>query len=147
MTEEAHQPALEGPGVGIRHTGNLTQRLLDCEDLVCVDISQQMEDLAKEKVARFKNRRFIKEDILFQRLKNTRLNGDTHNIRFHKGSLVSRGLRTAAFAAALQKMAELPEPNVRQPNSATSENEYGHYNTTSLFQRRRYARFYYQSSK
>ena len=45
-------------------TGNLTGRLPDCEELVCVDISERMEDLAKQKVSRFRNRRFIKEDIL-----------------------------------------------------------------------------------
>lgn len=45
-------------------TGNLTERLPGCEELVCVDVSERMEDLAKKKVSRFRNRRFMKEDIL-----------------------------------------------------------------------------------
>ena len=45
-------------------TGNLTQRLDDCEELVCVDVSERMEELARHKISRFQNRRFIKEDIL-----------------------------------------------------------------------------------
>src|SRR5690606_13006840 len=36
----------------------------DCREVVCVDVSQRMEDLAKEKVAGFRRRSFIKEDIL-----------------------------------------------------------------------------------
>lgn len=45
-------------------TGNLTRRIPDCREIVCVDVSDQMEALSVEKVARFSNRRFIKDDVL-----------------------------------------------------------------------------------
>lgn len=45
-------------------TGNLTSRLPNCHELVCVDVSEKMEALCGQKVTRFSNRRFIKEDVL-----------------------------------------------------------------------------------
>jgi len=45
-------------------TGNLTARIPDCGELVCVDISQQMEQIALEKLAHLGMRSFIAEDLL-----------------------------------------------------------------------------------
>lgn len=45
-------------------TGNLSRRIPDCKTLICVDVSQKMEDLARKKVNCIKDRRFIKDDIL-----------------------------------------------------------------------------------
>lgn len=45
-------------------TGNLTVRLPDCQEIICVDVSQKMEALAHGKVSHFSNRRFIKDDVL-----------------------------------------------------------------------------------
>jgi putative AdoMet-dependent methyltransferase len=46
-------------------TGNLTARLpADCGEVVCVDISQRMEEIACPKLAHLPLRRFIAEDIL-----------------------------------------------------------------------------------
>lgn len=45
-------------------TGNLTERIRDCGDIICVDVSERMEELASEKVAHLSKRRFIMEDVL-----------------------------------------------------------------------------------
>ncbi len=45
-------------------TGNLTARLPDCHEIVCVDVSEKMEALSRKKVAHFSNRHFIKDNIL-----------------------------------------------------------------------------------
>jgi len=46
-------------------TGNLTARLpAACGEVVCVDISPRMEEIARLKSAHLKQRRFIAEDIL-----------------------------------------------------------------------------------
>lgn len=45
-------------------TGNLTARIPACGEVVCVDISQRMEEIALPKVAHLKRRSFIVGDIL-----------------------------------------------------------------------------------
>lgn len=45
-------------------TGNLTERIPACGEMVCVDISQRMEEIARPKLAHLPRRRFIAEDIL-----------------------------------------------------------------------------------
>ena len=45
-------------------TGNLTARIPVCGELVCVDISQRMEEVARPKLAHLTQRSFIEEDIL-----------------------------------------------------------------------------------
>jgi putative AdoMet-dependent methyltransferase len=45
-------------------TGNLSALIANCGELVCVDVSEKMEALAKLKVRHLANRRFIKADIL-----------------------------------------------------------------------------------
>ena len=45
-------------------TGNLTVRIPVCGDLVCVDISQRMEEVARPKLAHLTQRSFIEDDIL-----------------------------------------------------------------------------------
>jgi putative AdoMet-dependent methyltransferase len=45
-------------------TGNLSALIGKCGELVCVDVSEKMEALAKPKVRHLANRRFIKADIL-----------------------------------------------------------------------------------
>lgn len=45
-------------------TGNLTARISACSELVCVDISQRMEEIAAPKLAHLPQRRFIAEDLL-----------------------------------------------------------------------------------
>jgi putative AdoMet-dependent methyltransferase len=45
-------------------TGNLSCLITRCGELVCVDVSEQMEAIARSKVAHITNRRFIKADIL-----------------------------------------------------------------------------------
>jgi cyclopropane fatty-acyl-phospholipid synthase-like methyltransferase len=45
-------------------TGNLSCLIPQCSELVCVDLSEQMETIARSKLAHITNRRFIKADIL-----------------------------------------------------------------------------------
>ena len=45
-------------------TGNLSCLIARCGELVCVDLSEQMEAIARSKLAHIANRRFIKADIL-----------------------------------------------------------------------------------
>ena len=45
-------------------TGNLTARIPACGELVCVDISQRMEEIARPKLTHLTQRSFIAEDIL-----------------------------------------------------------------------------------
>jgi putative AdoMet-dependent methyltransferase len=45
-------------------TGNLSCLIPQCGELVCVDLSEQMEAIARLKTAHVPNRRFIKGDIL-----------------------------------------------------------------------------------
>jgi putative AdoMet-dependent methyltransferase len=45
-------------------TGNLSRLISRCGELVCVDLSEQMEAIARRKLAHIPNRRFIKSDIL-----------------------------------------------------------------------------------
>ena len=45
-------------------TGNLTSRLPEYHETICVDVSEKMEELALAKGARFPNRKFIKDDVL-----------------------------------------------------------------------------------
>ena len=45
-------------------TGNLSELIASCGELVSVDVSENMEALAKLKVRHLTNRRFIKADIL-----------------------------------------------------------------------------------
>jgi putative AdoMet-dependent methyltransferase len=45
-------------------TGNLSCLIPQCRELVCVDLSEQMETIARSKLAHIPNRRFIKADIL-----------------------------------------------------------------------------------
>jgi putative AdoMet-dependent methyltransferase len=45
-------------------TGNLSCRIHQCGELVCVDLSEQMEAIARSKLGHIPNRRFIKGDIL-----------------------------------------------------------------------------------
>jgi len=45
-------------------TRNLTARIPVCGELVCVDISQRMEEVARPKLAHLTQRSFIEEDIL-----------------------------------------------------------------------------------
>jgi len=45
-------------------TGNLSALIASCGELVCVDVSEKMEAVAKCKVGHLVNRRFIKADIL-----------------------------------------------------------------------------------
>jgi putative AdoMet-dependent methyltransferase len=45
-------------------TGNLSCLIDQCGELVCVDLSEQMEAIARSKLGHIPNRRFIKADIL-----------------------------------------------------------------------------------
>jgi putative AdoMet-dependent methyltransferase len=45
-------------------TGNLSCLIPQCGELVCVDLSEQMEIIARSKLAHLRNRRFIRADIL-----------------------------------------------------------------------------------
>jgi putative AdoMet-dependent methyltransferase len=45
-------------------TGNLSQLIASCGELVCVDVSEKMEAIAQPKLRRITNRRFVKADIL-----------------------------------------------------------------------------------
>ena len=45
-------------------TGNLSYLIPRCAELVCVDLSEKMEAIARLKLAHIPNRRFIKADIL-----------------------------------------------------------------------------------
>jgi putative AdoMet-dependent methyltransferase len=45
-------------------TGNLSQLITDCAELVAVDVSEKMEAIAKLKLSHLKKRRFIKADLL-----------------------------------------------------------------------------------
>jgi putative AdoMet-dependent methyltransferase len=45
-------------------TGNLSCRIPACRELVCVDLSERMEAIARPKLAHISNRRFIKADLL-----------------------------------------------------------------------------------
>jgi putative AdoMet-dependent methyltransferase len=45
-------------------TGNLSQLIASCSELVSVDLSEKMEAIARAKVSHLTNRRFIKADIL-----------------------------------------------------------------------------------
>jgi putative AdoMet-dependent methyltransferase len=45
-------------------TGNLSQLIAICGELVCVDLSEKMEAIAQPKLRHLTNRRFIKADIL-----------------------------------------------------------------------------------
>jgi putative AdoMet-dependent methyltransferase len=45
-------------------TGNLSELIATCAELVSVDVSENMEAIAKRKVRHLTNRRFIKADIL-----------------------------------------------------------------------------------
>src|ERR1700745_1069936 len=45
-------------------TGNLSGLIASCGELVSVDVSENMEAIAKRKVLHLTNRRFIKADIL-----------------------------------------------------------------------------------
>jgi putative AdoMet-dependent methyltransferase len=45
-------------------TGNLSELIASCSELVSVDVSQNMEAIATHKVRHLANRRFIKADIL-----------------------------------------------------------------------------------
>jgi len=45
-------------------TGNLSCLIHQCGELVCVDLSEQMEAIARSKLSHIPNRRFIKADIL-----------------------------------------------------------------------------------
>jgi putative AdoMet-dependent methyltransferase len=45
-------------------TGNLSELIASCGELVSVDVSENMEAIAKRKVRHLTNRRFIKADIL-----------------------------------------------------------------------------------
>ena len=45
-------------------TGNLSCLIPQCSELVCVDLSEQMEVIARSKLGYIPNRRFIKADIL-----------------------------------------------------------------------------------
>jgi putative AdoMet-dependent methyltransferase len=45
-------------------TGNLSRLIPVCRELVCVDLSERMEAIARPKLAHISNRRFIKADLL-----------------------------------------------------------------------------------
>ena len=45
-------------------TGNLSCLIHQCGELVCVDLSEEMEAIARSKLGHIPNRRFIKADIL-----------------------------------------------------------------------------------
>jgi putative AdoMet-dependent methyltransferase len=45
-------------------TGNLSELIASCDELVSVDVSENMEAIAKPKVRHLTNRQFIKADIL-----------------------------------------------------------------------------------
>jgi putative AdoMet-dependent methyltransferase len=45
-------------------TGNLSQLIASCGELVCVDVSEKMEAIAQPKLRHLTNRRFVKADIL-----------------------------------------------------------------------------------
>jgi putative AdoMet-dependent methyltransferase len=45
-------------------TGNLSELIANCHELVSVDVSENMEAIARRKVRHLANRRFIKADIL-----------------------------------------------------------------------------------
>jgi putative AdoMet-dependent methyltransferase len=45
-------------------TGNLSRLIPRCGELVCVDLSEQMDAIARVKLAHIPNRRFVKADIL-----------------------------------------------------------------------------------
>jgi putative AdoMet-dependent methyltransferase len=45
-------------------TGNLSCLISQCGELVCVDLSEKMDAIARSKLAHIQNRRFIQSDIL-----------------------------------------------------------------------------------
>ena len=45
-------------------SGNLSCLISQCGELVCVDLSEKMDAIARSKLAHIQNRRFIKSDIL-----------------------------------------------------------------------------------
>ena len=45
-------------------TGNLTERIKECDRIACVDISTRMNDLDESKVAHLANREFVISDVL-----------------------------------------------------------------------------------
>ena len=45
-------------------TGNLSRLIARCGELVCVDVSEKMEAVARPKVSHLNSRRFVKADIL-----------------------------------------------------------------------------------
>jgi putative AdoMet-dependent methyltransferase len=45
-------------------TGNLSSLIHSCGELVCIDLSEQMETIARSKLAHIPSRRFVKADIL-----------------------------------------------------------------------------------
>jgi putative AdoMet-dependent methyltransferase len=45
-------------------TGNLSQLIASCGELVCVDVSEKMEAIAQPKLRHLTNRRFIRADVL-----------------------------------------------------------------------------------
>jgi putative AdoMet-dependent methyltransferase len=45
-------------------TGNLSALIVACSELVCIDLSEQMEAIAKPKLTHLAQRQFIKADIL-----------------------------------------------------------------------------------
>jgi len=45
-------------------TGNLSQLISGCSELIAVDVSEKMESIAKPKLAHLANRQFIQADIL-----------------------------------------------------------------------------------
>ena len=45
-------------------SGNLTEKIHQCSEIVCVDVSEEMEKLAREKLEHLKTRKFIADDIL-----------------------------------------------------------------------------------
>ncbi|HEX4200261.1 MAG TPA: class I SAM-dependent methyltransferase [Chthoniobacterales bacterium] len=45
-------------------TGNLSQLIASCDELVCVDVSEKMEALAQPKLRHLTKRRFVRADIL-----------------------------------------------------------------------------------
>lgn len=45
-------------------TGNLTKRIPQCKEVVCVDVSDRMEELSRDKNAHLNHRTFINDDVL-----------------------------------------------------------------------------------
>ena len=62
------EAAAIGPGSRVLElgsgTGNLTRRVRDCAEIVCVDISGRMEAIARTKLAHLPQRRFAAADLL-----------------------------------------------------------------------------------